>query len=155
MGVAFFYQLTESSLAQTLPTLLGKALDAGWSVEVRGSNRSTLEALDKSLWLGAEDAFLAHGLSGGPHDADQPILLTDTATPFNDRNCLVAIDAAPVDMAELDSNDRVMVVFDGADGTSLQDARNKWRDWTKGGCEAQYWAQDFGKWVKKAESGKA
>ena len=38
MGAAFFYHLTRRPLEHTLPLLLGKALQAGWRVAVRGTD---------------------------------------------------------------------------------------------------------------------
>ena len=95
MGAAFFYHLTRAPLEATLPILLGKSLGAGWKVAVRGPNRDRMEWLDQKLWLGPEDAFLPHGLSGGPHDAQQPVLLTTVGqAAANDPACLMAIDVA-------------------------------------------------------------
>ena len=68
MGAAYFYHLTERPLEATLPVLIGKALEAGWRVAVRGRDPATLERLDRQLWAG--DGFLPHGMAGGDHDAD-------------------------------------------------------------------------------------
>ena len=76
MGAAFFYHLTQRPLEATLPMLLTKALQAGWRVAVRGRDAGQMAWLDEKLWLGPEDGFLPHGLAGGAHEADQPVLLT-------------------------------------------------------------------------------
>ena len=76
MGAAFFYHLTQRPLEATLPMLLTKALQAGWRVAVRGRDAGRMAWLDEKLWLGPEDGFLPHGLAGGAHEADQPVLLT-------------------------------------------------------------------------------
>jgi DNA polymerase III subunit chi len=39
--------------------------------------------LDVALWEAFPDEFLAHGFSGGPHDARQPILLSDRCEAAN------------------------------------------------------------------------
>ena len=51
-------------------------VDAIQDVLVRGTDAGRLDWLDQKLWAGGDDAFLPHGLAGGPHDALQPILLT-------------------------------------------------------------------------------
>lgn len=150
MGAAYFYHLTESPLEQTLPMLLGKALDAGWRVEVRGTNRARLDSLDQSLWDGARDAFLPHGVAGGDHDDLQPVLLTDT--PATGRDCVVGIDGADITPNEVQGAERVMIVFDGLSGDAVARAREQWKALTAAGCSAQYWAQDMGRWTKKAEA---
>jgi DNA polymerase-3 subunit chi len=74
VGEAFFYHLTRAPLEVTLRVLLEKSLAQPWRVAVRGRTDAALERLDGQLWLG--DGFLPHGRAGGPHDADQPVLLT-------------------------------------------------------------------------------
>lgn len=151
MGEAYFYHLTESPLAETLPTLLGKARERGWMIEVRGTDLARMNALDFALWKGDAESFLPHGLAGGPHDADQPILLTVAGETTAERLCTVCINGAPISAAEVATAERVMVVFDALDGAEMQSARNLWKSLTDDGCKAQYWAQEDGRWVKKAE----
>ena len=74
MGEAYFYHLTRAPLEVTLRVLLEKSLAQPWRVAVRGRGTDLLDRLDQQLWLG--DGFLPHGRAGGPHDADQPVLLT-------------------------------------------------------------------------------
>lgn len=150
MGDVFFYHLSERPLEVTLPTLLQKALSAGWRVEVRARSRERLEWLDGALWQG--DGFLPHGLAGGPHDADQPVLLTLSETPAAKSQCLMAIDCAPVAEGDFSSLERVCVLFDGGDQGAVEVARNQWKSVTASGAKAQYWAEEDGRWTKKAES---
>lgn len=149
MGAAYFYHLTESPLDVALPMLVGKARDVGWRVLVRGTDRALLERLDSVLWQGPEDGFLPHGLAGGPHDDDQPILLGDV--PSDGFSCVMSVAGAEVTAEEVKSAERVCILFDGHDGDALQHARGQWRTLTDAGCSAQYWAQDGGRWTKKAE----
>ena len=150
MGAAFFYHLTESPLEVTLPMLLGKARGAGWRVLVRGP-QPLLEQLDAKLWDGPPEAFLPHGLAGGEHDAAQPILLGQDI-PGEGFDCIMSVGSAAVTPAEVGLSQRVCLLFDGADGAALEVARGQWKALTGAGCSAQYWAQDEGRWVKKAES---
>lgn len=150
MGAAYFYHLTESPLEQALPMLLDRARGQGWRVLVRGPDRTLLERLDQTLWLGPKEGFLPHGLAGGPHDADQPILLGDQADS-DGFDCVMAIGGADVTPAEVGLKDRVCILFDGADGAAVAHARTQWKTLTDAGCAAQYWSQDGGRWEKKAE----
>lgn len=153
MGAAFFYHLTLTPLERTLPNLLGKARQAGWRIAVRGTDADRMKWLDEQLWLGAEDGFLPHGLSGGSHDADQPVLLGTNADFGNDPACLMAVDGADVAVDEVTSLERVCIVFDGSDDASLSRARAQWKEITDAGCSAQYWSEASGRWEKKAEKG--
>ena len=151
MGAAYFYHLTRKPLEDTLPVLLGKARQAGWRVAVRGRDAQRLSWLDERLWLGPEDGFLPHGMAGGPHDADQPILLTPGAAS-NAPDCVMTVDGAGIAPEEVKALTRVCVLFDGHDDAAVQQARSQWKSLTDAGCSAQYWSEASGRWEKKAET---
>ncbi len=152
MGVAMFYQLRGQPLEGVLRMLLEKSLSAGWNVAVRGTDRAGLEALDAALWLGPEGSFLPHGLEGGPQDADQPILLGTGAQNLNDAQCVMAVQSAPVTAADVTAMERVCILFDGYDDAALSHARGQWKALVAEGVAAQYWANEDGRWEKKAEA---
>ncbi|WP_172295721.1 DNA polymerase III subunit chi [Pseudoruegeria sp. HB172150] len=152
MGAAYFYHLTRAPLEATLPMLLGKARQAGWRVAVRGTSKDRMTWLDDKLWLGPEEQFLPHGLAGGEFDADQPVLLTTAPENPNNAQCLMTIDGAGVAPEEVNSAERVCILFDGNDPSAVETARGQWRELTQAGCAAQYWSQESGNWAKMAES---
>lgn len=149
-----FYHLTQSDVDQTLATLTDRSLAAGWRVVVRGGNRARLEHLDRAMWLGAEDGFLPHGLAGGPHDALQPVLLTDGADLANAAQCLLTIDGAEVSPEECARLERVCILFDGNDPQAVSRARLQWKELTAAGVTAEYWSEESGRWQMKAKSGR-
>ena len=150
MGAAYFYHLTRGPLEATLPVLLEKSLQAGWRVTVRGTSPERLDWLDQKLWMG--EGFLPHGVAGGPHDADQPILLTTGSAP-NAATCVMTIDGADVTPEEVTALERACILFDGNDPAAVEGARAQWRTLTGAGCAAKYWSEETGKWAMKAESG--
>ncbi|MXQ07536.1 DNA polymerase III subunit chi [Alphaproteobacteria bacterium GH1-50] len=150
MGDVYFYHLTERPIEATLPVLLDKAMGAGWRIALRGRDAARLEALDRQLWMG--EGFLPHGVAGGPHDADQPILLTTGAVP-DDAQCLMTLDGAEVTPEEALRLTRTCILFNGADEGAVEAARAQWRSLTGGGLKAKYWAEEDGRWTMKAESG--
>ena len=152
MGAAYFYHLTRRPLQETLPVLLQKARGAGWRIAVRGTMADRMSWLDACLWQGSADSFLAHGLAGGPHDALQPILLTTTTESANAPDCLMTVDGAAVTPEEVQALERVCILFDGTDPDAVQQARGQWKSLTGAGCSAQYWAEESGRWEKKAEA---
>ncbi|HKL55059.1 MAG: DNA polymerase III subunit chi [Roseovarius sp.] len=152
MGVAFFYHLTQRPLEATLPMLLTKAQQVGWRVAVRGRDDARMKWLDEKLWLGPEDGFLAHGLAGRAHEADQPVLLTTQSAMPNGAVCLMAVDGAGVAPGEVEALERVCILFDGNDSAALDVARGQWRELTGAGCKAQYWSEDSGRWEMRAEA---
>ncbi len=151
MGAAYFYHLTRRPLEETLPVLLGRSLDAGWRVVVRGQDAARMDWLDQKLWLGPDEGFLPHGLAGGPHDADQPILLTTDADTPNAPACLMTVDGAEVAADEVQRLERVCILFNGDDPAAVDVARRQWKSLTDAGCSAQYWSEESGRWEKKAE----
>ena len=152
MGAVYFYHLTRQPLEATLPMLLEKSLGAGWRVVVRGREAARLVWLDERLWLGPEDGFLPHGVAGGAHDADQPVLLTTDHARPNGAACVMAIDGADVSGEEVQSLQRVCILFDGNDDAAVQVARGQWKALTGAGCAAQYLSEAGGRWEKKAEA---
>lgn len=152
MGAAYFYHLTRRPLEQTLPVLLAKARQAGWAIAVRGTDLQRLDWLDEKLWLGPEEEFLPHGVAGGAHDAEQPILLTTQTDAANGATCVMSIDGAAVEPQEINELDRVCILFDGNDPEAVQVARAQWKTLTGAGCSAQYWSEESGRWEKKAEA---
>lgn len=151
MGKALFYHLTDQPLEATAPTLLRKSLEAGWHVAVRGTSPDRLSWLDEKLWLQGDGSFLPHGQAGGPHDADQPILLTQ-GPAHNAARCLMSIDGAEATAEDVEQFERVWILFDGMDEAAVSHARVQWKTLTGAGCSAEYWGQEGSRWVKKAES---
>ena len=151
MGAAYFYHLTRRPLEAVLPMLLGKSLEAGWRVYVRGTSADRISWLDEKLWLGPEEGFLPHGVQGGNHDSDQPVLLGHSEQTSNGANCLMCVDGAEVSADEVSGMERVCVIFDGNDDQALNHARSQWKALEDAGCSAQDWSEESGSWEKKAE----
>jgi DNA polymerase III subunit chi len=149
VGIAVFYHLTQSTVAQTAAVILPRALAADWRVMLRGKEVGALEALDLALWQG-EDSFLPHGLAGGAQDRDQPVLL-GTGAIGNDARALMLVDGAETSPEEAAGLERVWVLFDGYDAAALQGARGLWTRLTSAGLAAQYWSEEGGLWEKKTE----
>lgn len=148
--MALFYHLTRSDAEATLLTLLPRAMAAGWRVMIRGQDRAVLDRLDARLWLEPDDGFLPHGIEGGPHDADQPVLLGHGPVT-NGAQALALLNGAEVSVDEAQALQRVWTIFDGGDPQAVAHARGLWTRLTGAGIAAQYWSEDSGRWEKKAE----
>ena len=149
-AVAVFYHLTRSGLDDTVRALLTRAVAQGWQIMVRAPDLPVLTQLDDKLWLGPEDGFLPHGMAGGLHDSDQPVLLGSGAIG-NAAKGLMLLAGADTSAGEVAMLERVWVLFDGGDATAVQAARGMWSRFVGWGLGAQYWSDDSGSWVKKME----
>jgi DNA polymerase III subunit chi len=149
MATVMFYHLTASSAAQTLATILPRALALGWRVLLRAP-QAQLAALDTALWQAPPPAvFLPHGMaSGGEMDQDQPILLADQH-PSTGFDALALVGGAGLDLTEAAGLQRVWVLFDAADQPQVEAARALWRQVAAAGLHAQYWQQEGGAWAQK------
>lgn len=151
MGTALFYYLTRSTPDQTAGMLLPRAFAQGWRVVVRGGDPARLAALDDSLWLHPDDGFLPHGLAGGAHDADQPVLLGGPDLPVAGAQAVMLMDGAAATADEARALHRVWVLFDGGDEGAVARARTLWSALTGAGIGAQYWSEEGGRWQMKTE----
>ena len=80
-------------------------------------------------------------------------MLLTTGAGGNDASCVMSVDGAAVTSEEVAALDRVCILFNAADASAVETARGQWKALTDAGASAQYWAEEDGRWVKKAESG--
>ncbi len=151
MTEILFYHLTERPLEHVLPDILEKSLQRGWKVAVKAPSLAKVDMLDSLLWTFREDSFLPHGKQGEANAGLQPVILTSSAFT-NNPQVLILIDGARQPLESFAEYERVCIFFDGNDEARLAEAREDWRAISSTEHKAVYWAQDGGRWVKKAES---
>lgn len=150
MAEVLFYRLGATPLEAALPDLLEKALARGRKVLLRAGSEAGLDLLDDALWTYRDDSFLPHGRAAGAHAARQPVLLTTARDNLNGADVLMLVLGARLDPAEAAGFDRTCLVFDAADEAALSAARDDWRAVAAAGLPGTYWAQEDGRWVRKA-----
>ncbi len=125
--------------------LARKSVEAGKRVLVVADGDEALQELSRNLWDNAPDAFLANGISGGAHDARQPILVSSQVAATNGAPFLILADGIWRDPGE--GFERVMLVFDD---TTIEQARSCWRSLGEdAGIERHFWKQDeTGRWIE-------
>ncbi|WP_339948715.1 DNA polymerase III subunit chi [uncultured Albimonas sp.] len=153
MAEAWFYHLTDTALEAAAPEILEKCLARGWRVCLRAGSTARVSALNLHLWTYREEGFLPHGAPEDGFAQAQPIYLTAGRETPNAPHVLMLVDGAAPDVPEFGSFERVVLMFDDADAPAKERARAAWREVASGGMKAVYWAQDGGRWVKRAESG--
>ena len=150
MAEVLFYHLSRSTLEDALPQLLLKTQERGWRAVLQGVTLERIEALDEHLWTFREESFLPHGLAGGPHEAEQPLVLTISEDNPNRATVRFFVEGA-VPEGELGDYVRCVVMFDGEDEVQLAAARGAWKALKGEGHEVTYWQQTpQRRWEKKA-----
>ena len=141
-----FYQLGAAQPDSVIAAIAAKLVGEQQRLLVVAGDEGLLARLDRQLWDQGTASFLPHGLAGGVDDAAQPILLsTGTDAPNLARNMLIA-DGEWREAAL--GYDRAFYLFDAE---MLEGARLAWKLLSgREGIERNYWAQEDGKWVKKA-----
>ena len=141
-----FYQLAGTPPEQVIASLAEKILAKEERLLVVADDEPFLARLDRLMWDQGPTTFLPHGLAGSADDVSQPILLSNGSdAPNQARNMLIA-DGVWREAAL--TYDRSFYLFDAA---SLEAARLAWKLLAgREGVERRYWAQESGRWVKKA-----
>lgn len=151
----FFYHLTRSGLEATLPGLLERTLARGWRAVVRTGLPERVAALDSLLWSYAEESFLPHGSAATGFPERQPVWITAGREIPNRAEVLFLVDGAGAETGEMAALVRTVLLFDGRDADAVAAARADWRRATQAGLAATYWAEEDGRWVRRAEAGGA
>lgn len=125
--------------------LAARAIGAASRTLVVG-DQEKLELLDRLLW--AEEGFLAHGFAGGIHDADQPVLLSQSLVSANGARLLMLLGTGLP--ADFQAFDRILNLFEDGSNSHVR-ARSDWRAVSaRDGIERSYWQQKpAGGWEKK------
>jgi DNA polymerase-3 subunit chi len=144
-----FYHLTRSTLDQTLPRLLEKALQGGARCLVMVGNHARVEPLSAHLWTYDPASFLPHGTRRDGDAERQPVWLTDEDENPNEATMLFLTDGAKSN--NVGKYQRCFELFDGRDENALAQARQRWKDYREAGHTVSYWQQnERGGWEKKA-----
>jgi len=141
-----FYQLGAIPAESVIAALGLKLIEENQRLLVVAGDEAWLARLDRLLWDQGATSFVPHALAGGSDDTAQPILLSQgTDAPNLARNLLIA-DGEWREAAL--GYDRAFYLFDEG---RLEPARLAWKLLAgRDGVERNYWANDGGKWVKKA-----
>lgn len=149
MAEVRFYHLEHQTLEDVLPRMLQITLERGSRAVVQAGSDERVESLVNHLWVYEEESFLPHGskLDGPPHL--QPVYLTAADENPNAADVRFFVDGAAVgDVAGLA---RAVIIFDGGDDASLNQARADWKRLRAEGHEISYWQQDEQRrWVNRA-----
>ncbi len=145
-----FYHLQSRPLEAVLPQLVEKSLDKSWRVVIQARTRERLAALDERLWNFDEASFLPHATDEDGDPAVQPVLLTLGEGNPNGAAIRFLTDGAPMP-ADVESYERIVLLFDGNDADAVAAAREAWRGVKALGLDATYWRQSHeGRWEKQA-----
>ena len=139
-----FYQLSRDPAEAAVAAIAAKALAGGKRMLVVAQDEALLGRVSDALWA-VKESFLANGYAGGPHDARQPVLLSDQLEAPNGADILALADGK---WREAPGFDRVLLFFDNS---TIDDARAQWRALRgRDDAECHYWSQAEGRWQEKS-----
>lgn len=144
-----FWLLSRDPAERVVAMIAERVLAEGSRALVVADDDGQREAIGSALWEAKPEAFLAHGESGGEHDARQPILLSGTCDAANGASaCILADGRWRAETLQNDAFDRIFLLF----GEEQRDAaRSAWREVSaRDGLERSFYEQQGGRWVKVA-----
>jgi DNA polymerase-3 subunit chi len=138
-----FWQLSRDPVERVVALIAERTRGAGEKLLVVAGDDAQRAAMSAALWEAKPTAFLANGET---HLERQPILLSGECAAANGARYAVLADGEWRDEAE--GFERVFLLFGEA---GLTAARALWRKFDgRDDVERSYFAQEDGKWVKKA-----
>ncbi len=141
-----FWQYSQGPVERIVTLIAERARAGSERLLVVDADAERRETTASALWEAKPEAFLASGQASEPHAARQPILLSDKCEAPNGARFAILADGQW--RAEGEGFERTILLFGES---QIEAARAVWRrfddreDVTRG-----YFAQEAGKWVKKA-----
>ncbi len=143
-----FYHCTRRPAVEVAVQLAARAWSARQRLLIMAAD-DLLERLDRALWTQDPASFLPHGRAGGPHEAEQPILLAGAPVPANRAELLMLVEAPLPDLPLPFA--RAFHLFDDGSGAHMR-ARGEWKALAGNPLVTRvFWKQaETGKWEKQA-----
>lgn len=137
-----FYHLQRSPLEQVLPKLCEKAYSTGKRIKIQLGTEERVSFVNSLLWTYNEESFLPHGSKKDRFSEEQPIFISADENNPNGAVLLVLADGAMPSLEILQQYERVLNIFDGTNETSLNAARNYWKQIRELNGDLHYWQQN-------------
>lgn len=137
-----FYHLQRSPLEQVLPKLCEKAYLTGKRIKIQLGTEERVSFVNSLLWTYNEESFLPHGSKKDGFSEEQPIFISADENNPNGAVLLVLVDGAMPSLEILQQYERVLNIFDGTNETSLNAARNYWKQIRELNGDLHYWQQN-------------
>ncbi len=137
-----FYHLQRSPLEQVLPKLCEKAYSTGKRIKIQLGTEERVSFVNSLLWTYNEESFLPHGSKKDGFSEEQPIFISADENNPNGAVLLVLADGAMPSLEVLQQYERVLNIFDGTNETSLNAARNYWKQIRELNGDLHYWQQN-------------
>lgn len=137
-----FYHLQNQTLENVLPKLLEKSYQLGKKILIRVGNEERVDFISNLLWTYDEQSFLPHGSKKDGHAETQPIWLTSGNDNPNNAVFLFLTDGAEADCEEIKQFERVFNIFDGNSASTVEKARNFWKELKQNSIDISYWKRN-------------
>lgn len=142
-----FYHLTQSTLKDILPTLVERALARFGKVTIQCVSEEQRDSIDMHLWVYTEESFIGHGTECDQYSNLQPVFLTTGQENPNDSKIRFLTEGAVC--SNIDSYQRLVVLFDGRNDEQLNFARAQWKKYKMENHNLTYWQQTEDRYWEK------
>jgi DNA polymerase-3 subunit chi len=141
-----FWQLSRDPVERVVALIAQRARAAEEKLLIVAGDRAQRLEISKALWEAKPESFLANGEADAPHAERQPILISARCEAPNGARYVVIADG--IWRNEAENFARAFLLFDR---TGTEEARVVWRQFEgRDDVERSYYAQEEGKWAKKA-----
>ena len=140
-----FWQVTNDPVEKVVALIAKRVLGEGERLLVVAADADQRTAIARELWQAGDESFLANGAADASGAERQPILLAEDCTPANGASHLILADGQFRDVTGFA---RTFLLFPPDLAPA---ARAAWRAQDgRDDVERAYFAQEDGRWVKKA-----
>ncbi|CBI76242.1 putative DNA polymerase III chi subunit [Bartonella clarridgeiae 73] len=134
-----FYHLTKSTLKETLPVLVERALKRFGRITIQCVSKEQCNFIDTCLWVYADESFIGHGTEYDKYPDLQPVFLTIGQENPNGSKVRFLIEGAIC--SDIDIYQRLVIMFDGHNDEQLNLIRKQWKEYKTKNYYLTYWQQ--------------
>lgn len=143
------YHVTQSPLEKILPRLLEKVRASDKRVVVLLENQERIDSWSHTLWIYAQQSFLAHGSQKEGRAEYQPIWLTHKLENPNKSQVLVLVEGGDASES-LGVFERCVDIYNAKDDHAVSLAKQRQIQYEENGFKVTHWSQDkSGRWTNE------
>lgn len=134
-----FYEVVVQPFEKTVSNLLKKCYDTEHNTFVKCKDEDQMMLMDKTIWTFSQKFFIPHATIQDPELHRQPVLLSTNEDIKNKAKILMLLST---DFSDIDSFERVVVVFDENNNKDREFCRDLYKQYKSNNHNLTYYKQD-------------